>query len=169
LIGIDAFSLPVVFFLIFYFLGTFFSGQNHGYPIYMCNDEISKNSFYCNLSSYLPSVQYDMQTVEISESVHPLQIYGSFLFLLLFVISWKFWRKSIEENWPNGIFGSVILSILFFLLFILDMFAWKSNVNYLIWYITVEGFIFLWTSLSIVLFMLFSGHFWVFSRFKSKF
>ncbi len=150
----DAFSLPTVFFLIFYSIGKFFSGVDYGSPV---SDE------------FFLAIQYDLKDVQYAGSIHPVQLYEALSLFILFFVAWKLWDKYISQNWPSGIFGGIILSSLFFILFFLEFFRWGSDINLLFGILPKEGAIFLLVSVSILLFMFWKGHFWFFSRFKSKF
>lgn len=152
----DAFSLPAVLFLIFYALSTFFSGQNYGKPI-------PDGSFPW------PSVEYNLLNVQYSGAIHPVQLYEALLFIILLGFAWFLWNKSIHQNWPNGIFGGIILSSLCFILFALEFLRWTSSSSLLFGFIPTQGLILFTLGFSIVLFMIWKGHFWVFSRFKSRF
>ena len=146
----DAFSLPSVFFLIFYSLGTFFSGKNYGRPV--------SEDFWL-------SVSYDLKDVQYSGPVHAVQIYESILLLSLFFIAWRLWDKSLSHNWPSGIFGGIILSSMFLLLGLLEFLRWDT-ISYVF---PSTALIFFSVACTILLFMFWRGHFWVFSRFKTKF
>lgn len=152
----DAFSLPSVLFFIFYALGTFFSGQNYGKPI-------PESSFPW------PSVQYNLLDVQYSGPIHPVQLYEAILLIILLVCAWILWNKSIQHNWPNGIFGGFILSSLFFILFLLEFLRWNSSASLIFDFIPTQGLILFGLGFGIILFMIWNGHFWVFSRFKSRF
>lgn len=150
----DAFSLPAVFFLIFYAIGTFFSGENYGKPV---------------PEDFILSTHYNIQTVQYSGSIHPVQLYEAIGFLILFFIAWKMWEKYISQNWPSGIFGGIILSSMFFILFALEFLRWDTKSHQIISFIPDQGVVFLSVAMTILLFMFWKGHFWVFSRFKTKF
>lgn len=150
----DAFSLPSVFFLIFYSIGKFFSGEDYGKPV---GDD------------FLFAIQYNLRDVQYSGSIHPVQIYEALAFLLLFFIAWKLWEIYISQNWPSGIFGGIVLSSLFFILFLLEFLRWNTNPELIFGFIPFQGFLFLSVSMIILFFMFWKGHFWVFSRFKTKF
>lgn len=149
---LDAFSLPSIIFLIFYSLSNFFSGTNYGKPV-------SEDFWF--------SVHYSMIGVKYSGAIHPVQMYEAVLFMVLFFFAWKMWGKVIDHKWPNGIFGSMILSSLFFLLGILEFFRWDANVEISFGFFPTQALVFFFFSVSIILFMAWRGHFWVFSRFKS--
>ncbi|HID92037.1 TPA: prolipoprotein diacylglyceryl transferase [Candidatus Gracilibacteria bacterium] len=150
---LDAFSLPFVWFLIFYSLGEFFSGENYGKP--------APDGFPLTASYNLRDVQYQGE-------VFPVQVYEAVLLLVLFFFAYSLWEKYIDESWPNGIVGGVVLSALFFVLFLLEFLRWGATPDVL-GFIPIEGFLLLMVSFGILLFMFFRGHFWFFSRFKSRF
>ncbi len=150
---IDAFALPTVSFRAFYALGEFFSGENYGRPA---------------PDSFPLTVSYSQQGIQFTGEVFPVQFYEAFLLVLLFFFAYSLWERYIDESWPNGIVGGVVLSALFFILFILDFLRWGSDPD-ILGFLSIEGFLLLMVSFGILLFMFYRGHFWFFSRFKTKF
>lgn len=148
----DAFSLPAIFFLIIYSFSNFFSGTNYGRPI-------SENSWF--------AVHYDMIGVKYSGAIHAVQLYEAILCSILFFFAWKMWGRSIDHKWPNGIFGGMALSSLFFLLGLIEFFRWDAHVEVSFGFLPTQSLILFSFAIGIILFMTWRGHFWVFSRFKS--
>ncbi len=148
----DAFSLPTIFFLIWYSISNFFSGTNYGRPI-------SEDSFI--------GVHYNMIGVKYSGAIHPVQIYEAILFFLIFFVAWKLWDRVIEHKWPNGIFGGMTLFSLFFTLGLLEFFRWDAATEITFGFLPTQSLVLFSLSFAILLFMVWRGHFWVFSRFKS--
>jgi len=150
---LDAFALPSVSFLVFYSLGEFFSGNGYGKPA---------------PDGFPFTVSYNTQGIQFSGEVFPVQFYEAVLLLLLFFFAYSLWERYIDESWPNGIVGGVVLSALFFVLFLLEFLRWGAQPD-ILGFIPIQGFLLLMVSLGILLFMFFQGHFWFFSRFKTKF
>ncbi len=150
---LDVFALPSVFFLACYSFGEFFSGENYGKPA---------------PEGFPLTVSYNKIGVQFSGEVFPVQFYEAILLLLLFFFAYSLWEKYIDESWPNGIVGGVVLSVLFFILFLLEFLRWGATPD-ILGFIPIEGFLLLMISFGILLFMFLNGHFWFFSRFKSKF
>lgn len=148
----DAFSLPAIFFLIWYSFSSFFSGTNYGKPI-------SEDAWF--------AIQYNMIGVKYSGAIHPVQLYEVFLFSILFFIAWKLWGNVITQKWPNGIFGGIILASMFFILGFLEFFRWDATVELSLGFLPTQALILFVLAFSIILFMIWRGHFWVFTRFKS--
>ncbi len=150
---LDVFALPMVSFLAFYSLGEFFSGDRYGKPA---------------PDGFPLTVSYNQQGVQFSGEVFPVQFYEAILLLVLFFFAYTLWEKYIDESWPDGIVGGVVLSSLFFILFLLEFLRWGSTAD-ILGFIPFEGFLLLMISVGILFFMFYRGHFWFFSRFKSKF
>ena len=150
---LDAFSLPSVAFLAFYSFGEFFSGENYGKPA---------------PEGFPLTVSYNLTDVQFQGAMFPVQVYEAMLLVILFFFAYSLWEKYIDESWPNGIVGGVVLSALFFVLFLLEFLRWGAGPD-ILGFIPIEGFLLLMVSFGILLFMFLRGHFWFFSRFKSRF
>ncbi len=150
---LDAFSLPSITFLAFYSLGEFFSGSNYGKPA---------------PEGFPLTVSYNLKDVQFQGELYPVQVYEVLLLVILFFFANSLWERCIKESWPNGLVGGVTLSALFFVLFLLEFFRWGATPDVL-GFIPIEGFLLLMISIGILLFMFLKGHFWFFSRFKSRF
>jgi len=148
----DSFSLPSLFFLIWYSISNFFSGTNYGRPL-------SEDSWI--------AVHYNMIGVKYSGAIHPVQIYEAILFFIIFFIAWKIWGRVIDHKWPNGIFGGITISSMFFTLGFLEFFRWDATTEVSFGFFPTQSLVLFFISLSIFLFMVWRGHFWVFTRFKS--
>lgn len=148
---LDAFSLPTVAFLIFFSVASFFGGWNYGKPV-------SENFPF--------GIRYENNNhVIYSGEIHPVQLYAALLFFFLFIISFKIWGKKVRESWPNGIFGGILLSSLFFLLSFLEFF--RGHTPHLIFEVfPISSLIFFGFGFIILIFMIARGHFHVFSQFK---
>ncbi len=147
----DAFSLPLVVFLIIFSIAAFFAGWNYGSPV---------------SDNYLLAISYpNNNEIQYSGSIHPVQLYSTFLFFILFIFSSQVWNKKIREEWPNGIFGGILISSLFFILFFLEFFS--GDTSYMVLeIIPINSIIFFGIGISIIIFMIIRGHFHVISQFK---
>lgn len=145
---LDAFSLPIILFLVFYEVGGFFSGWNYGSPV----------------SEAFPfSVSYDMITVRYSGPVHPVQLYAALFFFSTFSFGVYLWAKKIKERWKSGIFGGMILSFIFLGNGFLDFFRGETGLL-LFSFFPLSQFLYFGFSIVILSFMFWRGHFSVLSR-----
>jgi prolipoprotein diacylglyceryltransferase len=145
---LDAFSLPIVLFLIFYEIGGFFSGWDYGAPT-------SEN--------FPLSISYDMITVRYSGPIHPVQLYASVFFFLIFSLGVFLWTRKIKERWQSGVFGGMMLSLLFLGNGFLDFFRGETG-TLLFSFIPLSQLLYFVFAIAILSFMLWRGHFSVFSH-----
>lgn len=148
---LDAFALPTILFFIFFSIASFFAGWRYGSPV-------SENAWF--------KVQYDLKEVLYSGPIHPVQLYSAFAFLILLIIGGILWERKIKHSWPRGIYGGIMLSFSFFLTAFLELFRGDLGKKYFD-IIPFSFLVFFGFGLSLLVFMIWKGHFHVFSRFKS--
>lgn len=147
----DAFALPTILFFIFFSLAAFFAGWRYGSPV-------SEN--------FLFSVTYDLKDVLYSGPIHPVQLYSVAIFSSLLIGGGFLWIRKIRHSWPHGIYGGMMISLSFFVLSFLELFRGDTGKK-IFDIFPFSALLFFIFALSLLVFMIWRGHFHVFSKFKS--
>ncbi len=149
---LDAFSLPILLLFVFLEVGGFFSGWGYGSPV----DE-----------TFIFAISYDLTDVRYSGYIHPVQLYAATIFLLLFLRGLMLWSERIENEWPNGIFGEIMLFAVLISQGILEFFRGEPGTLVFNDSLPLPQLLFFSSGFLIFLFMLWKGHFHVFVRLRN--
>ncbi len=114
---LDAFVLPTILLLIFWSIGSFFSGWGYGKPV--------SDGFFLGIT-------YAVQEVRYAVPLHPVQLYTALYYGFLFYVGLRWWRS--DKFQKHGTFFAALVFLVFFGNTMLEFFRGDSVPTFSFWF-----------------------------------